>query len=346
MKDLTPHKSYIKMIRRPEFCKFVHGEDIWPWQIEISPTDNCALKCPWCVSGELTHAERSQRRTLDADVLIRFLQQFVEKEGKAITLTGGGEPTQHPEIARIIHEAADMGLQIGLFTNGVYHKDLNEALARCLWVRFSVDFGESGWHKKYPSKATFEQMCDNIEYLSVKDLTVGLNVNVGPQHTQIDIDELIGMAEIADYLQFRVLLPTKYTEDFSLAPIWEYINLLRGKGLLPAPRFRFSDDRLTELDANKFYAWDICRGHHFVPFLHADGNLQACAYHPNNHKTYFGNIYMKSWRAIWIGQQRQDAIKYVSEMDYKAMCQPCCKLTAWNELLDPACKEQLHEYFT
>ena len=74
--------------------------------------------------------------------VVRMLRYFRDLGTEAFTLSGGGEPTLHPEIERIIWCAYKMGFDLGIVTNGLRWaehinspKRMNTALT---WARMSV----------------------------------------------------------------------------------------------------------------------------------------------------------------------------------------------------------------
>ena len=55
---------------------------------------------------------------INADVLLSFLKQCKDKGLTSLTIVGSGEPLLHPESAEMIAAIGDMGIDMGLYTNG------------------------------------------------------------------------------------------------------------------------------------------------------------------------------------------------------------------------------------
>lgn len=70
---------------------------------------------------------------------------------KSLIFTGGGEPTLHPELDKMVKEAHDIGLEWGMFTHGL---KFNEILIHSLlkysprFLRISVNSGSAFGHKQ------------------------------------------------------------------------------------------------------------------------------------------------------------------------------------------------------
>ncbi|CAB4130795.1 Radical_SAM domain containing protein [uncultured Caudovirales phage] len=116
--------------------KIFQNGKIIPYHIQFIPTNRCNAKCEWCSCSKVDRAiEMSYEESLD------MLQYFHELGTKAITITGGGEPSIHPNIKNIIETCASLGIKVGVVTNGLkWNRDpdidyLNRAVT---WMRLSI----------------------------------------------------------------------------------------------------------------------------------------------------------------------------------------------------------------
>jgi len=74
------------------------------------------------------------------DELRQLLDILYLSDVRAIEITGGGEPTIHPHFEQFVIEAADMGFELALVTNGTtWHDRVKPVLKYFEWVRISVD---------------------------------------------------------------------------------------------------------------------------------------------------------------------------------------------------------------
>jgi MoaA/NifB/PqqE/SkfB family radical SAM enzyme len=110
-----------------------------------------------------------------------MLRFFHPRGTKAITITGGGEPTLHPSLLSICADCSALGLDIGLVTNGKkwakdgIDPDFNQFL---LWLRVSTmethhDVGQAEW---------LRQIC-----AALPDVAIGVSFTV-------DTDVCLGLA--------------------------------------------------------------------------------------------------------------------------------------------------------
>lgn len=126
-----------KLIQRASEC-VVDGE-IRPVHLQLSPTNKCDYgKCPWC---SCSGVDRSQELDIQHDIK-PLLRYFHELGTKAVTITGGGEPTTHPCLKDTLEYACRLGIEVGLVTNGVSWGregvDLQWANEMLTWLRVST----------------------------------------------------------------------------------------------------------------------------------------------------------------------------------------------------------------
>lgn len=101
-------------------------------------TTRCNLKCAHCYINPAQHGDA----TLPADTVRKWLS-FFQKPGKAANLILlGGEPTLHPELAKIVSAARQMGYaSVTIDTNGyLFHDILDQVTPEDVdYFSFSLD---------------------------------------------------------------------------------------------------------------------------------------------------------------------------------------------------------------
>lgn len=109
--------------------KYVTGGIVHPLLFELSISDDCNKNCEWCFcKGE------HKKNYVDKHKLLDFVE---DSNVEAVNITGGGEPTMHPDFKEILYGLDEIGISIGLYTNGIidkYDKDIEEV---CAWVVFN-----------------------------------------------------------------------------------------------------------------------------------------------------------------------------------------------------------------
>ena len=132
MKDLSNHytsfsgrnpfASQAKMLLHSDKLHqyLSEGDTDCPVFMEVGLTDKCNMACFWCI----TELGRDNRlgESINIDSLKRYLKDFAEMGGKAVTFAGQGEPTYYPHFEEAVMAAKDAGLQLGMMTNGVFKK--------------------------------------------------------------------------------------------------------------------------------------------------------------------------------------------------------------------------------
>lgn len=106
---------------------------MFPIHLQLSITNKCNKNCPWCSCSKV-----DRKQELHLDVIKKIIDFFKKKGTLAVTITGGGEPTLHPELPEICYYCCLNGIEIGLVTNGVSQKDYQHINKTVRWVRVSV----------------------------------------------------------------------------------------------------------------------------------------------------------------------------------------------------------------
>ncbi len=108
---------------------------IRPRHIQISITNKCNLNCSFC-----SCSNRDLSLVMPFEVIQRIANTYKKLGCVAVTITGGGEPLLHPEINDIIELFTELGIKIGLVTNGLLLDGLtSESIDSIEWIRISFD---------------------------------------------------------------------------------------------------------------------------------------------------------------------------------------------------------------
>lgn len=327
-KGNNPFGSQAKMLYHTDrIYEYVTKGDTWPIFVEFNLTDICNLRCSWCISENCRSHD-----TIDLGVANQFLSDFSKHGGKAVTLSGGGEPTLHPNFLQILESAYNYGLDVGLMTNGVFPARYLESIDRmCRWVRFSLDTVNHDLYKKWKGIDRVDQVILNATKLY--HTKVGINVNVGEEHTIEDVERLINMLyNHVKYIQFRPILPRYFCTETAQVneKVWAFLHANYDH----TPGINLSDDKFDDLTSDNLFPFTSCEGHFFNPVVQANGDLAVCMYHPKDSKFVFGNLNKKRFHTIWRSKKREDVIDNLRELDYGKSCQICCKLTELNKFID------------
>lgn len=246
----------LKLARNKKLVEYLDGEKVLPINIEISPSGMCNANCGWCF-----YNGKQDERLIATFTMLKAIKEM-ETFADAITWTGGGEPTFHPDFELF----AKNKLKNGLFTNGLrvnYDPTLFE------WIRVS--------------KTDRDWPVENLKELR-KCKTLGMCLNYLGDDSEI-VKALIVAKEVgADYLQVRPALELGDKLTHLAKPD------ITNKLLL------LTDYKFDECGIDRDYK--RCEGYHFVPFIWQNGDVDVCAYHKGEVKFNLGNIYRESLKDI------------------------------------------------
>ena len=112
-----------------------HRTATGPIIVEFDPTTTCQMTCPECISGSLLNQGYiSSERTLE------LIDEFKLVGVQGVIFIGGGEPLAHKCMPVPIRKCHDLGLAVGLTTNGLLIERYLSDIAECVsWTRVSVD---------------------------------------------------------------------------------------------------------------------------------------------------------------------------------------------------------------
>ena len=278
----------LKLMMHSRLLSYLKGGSVVPINIEISPCGICNANCPWCFYDNNRTGD-----ILDTEVLMKFIDEAVSMGVKAITWTGGGEPTLHPDFKYI---AENITIDQGLITNGLVMPKYDAKVFS--WIRVSKT--EAPWNE------------DVLTELKKSSKSLGMCINWMGENE----DEIKEALEIAhrldiDYVQVRPALPSDGKTVDCKMPSFTDEKLL-------VTKYKFDEARLQR-------EYDRCEGYHFVPFLWEDGNLDVCGYQRDKEGYGLGNIYEQTLFEIMC--------KKPSHVEVLSDCQICCKNHEINKLL-------------
>jgi MoaA/NifB/PqqE/SkfB family radical SAM enzyme len=236
---------------------------------------------------------------MDITMALALIDELQSMGVPALTWSGCGEPTLHPQFSTMVKRAA--ALNQGMFTNALLYPEYDPS--HFDWIRVTV----------VPGRAL---NLDNLRKLR-EAKTLGLCCNVGPD----DDDEICKTLDAAkkigaDYVHVR---PVLLTEGQS----WEVRRPTIDDPLLVYDEGKFSDPYCER-------NYRECRGFHFSPFVWFDGEVTICAYLKGNPAYSLGNLRNTSFNKIMM--TAMDFAPVIRD------CQVNCKNHEANELTNAAMK--------
>jgi MoaA/NifB/PqqE/SkfB family radical SAM enzyme len=184
----------------------------FPTSLFVEVTSRCNLRCAHCY----VDAGPGGRDT-DIDRLLAFVRNTVRRFGapRFVSLTGG-EPTLHPRFDELLAGLRDLGLAVGLSTNGVAPLARRVLGRHGPWlsaVQVSLD-GPEPYHDQIRGPGTFRRVAETIALLEENSVPYQVQTTVGR-------DSLQGLPSLFAYLG-----NLHYLRRVSLTPV---LPLGRGK---------------------------------------------------------------------------------------------------------------------
>ena len=193
-----------------------------PLSINLDLTTACNYRCDHCVDMDILN----KNIRYDDDKLFDGLRTMAARGLKSVIVIGGGEPTLYPRFKESIELMKELGLKVGIVTNGSRMDRILE-VAHLFepedWVRLSLDSGSDevfqAMHK--PRKGvTLDQICEGIPPIKAKNpnFTIGFsfiivwkNCEANDFEIHENVHEIVMAAERAkthqfDYISFKPFL--------------------------------------------------------------------------------------------------------------------------------------------
>ena len=105
-----------KLIYHPDaVSKWLKGENIYPIEIEISPSGTCNHRCIFCAVDYIGY----QSNFLDKSVILRDISQMSRKGLKSVICSGEGEPLLNRNMPDIAKGIKACGVDVAMSSNGV-----------------------------------------------------------------------------------------------------------------------------------------------------------------------------------------------------------------------------------
>ncbi|MBC1623818.1 radical SAM protein [Listeria welshimeri] len=108
--------------------------NIDPISVEIHLTNDCNANCGFC-SYKMRKRKKEQ---ISSDKLQELLKSLVKLQVKSVYLSGGGEPTLHPDIEYVIKFLHKKNIKVALITNGMNEEIIKRAASYCEYILINI----------------------------------------------------------------------------------------------------------------------------------------------------------------------------------------------------------------
>jgi len=335
---LLKHLPKIKLLQ--------DGKRPSPVMFHMSPANPCNLTCSFCC-----FANRTLKEMLTLDQMKKAIDSFVELGATGMELTGGGEPTLHPDFGKVVNYAYEKGLKIGVVTNGTtitkWHKK-GGVWDKLEWIRLGMYGFYEGYEYDIDALRSYPNLTIGAAYIWDENYESSNNPNITGQWTDKKSKRLAKKRQTPEHFE-RMLdwvekekIPTRIAFNSIKVSdlIIQDIEMIRDRIKDKKLKYAF----LSDFNWKGSRRNDSCYMHNFKPFVFTDGNVYVCpcaemsvenAYKVNSE---FKICDIDGILDYYNSVQEAKGIKRNHACAY-------CKYAAQNELIDDALTDTEHNDF-
>lgn len=243
-----------------------------PVTVEVDLSNRCSLGCQWChmaythtrgpIAGKMNKpiGQIPGGDLMDFNLARNLLYELSFIGTNAVTWTGGGEPTLHPDFDEITAFAHDRGLQQGIYTHGghISRERARQMKRRFTWVYISLDSAHAESYKALKGVNRFGDVCNGIRHLvdAPGDAVIGVGFLINADNYE-EIDDMVALAKGlgADYCQFR---PTVLYDPANPGEVAEDTGWMNDAILMLDG---YTDDSFVQVDLSRFQQYQDWQGH-------------------------------------------------------------------------------------
>ncbi len=318
-------------------------EDVCPVTLELHLTNKCSHNCLFCMYKKEIRESNICSAEIPFDIAESIIDDAARMGVKAITYSGGGEPTLHPQFKAISTIGSDYSIDQGLITNGsmLHHKDICEHIVNNFkWVRISVDAGSDSVYKiLHGNCCDFSKTIDGIKQLCVINNN-RIKIGISFLLTSFNSCDMIKLYDIlssigVDYLQIKPMIMSKnqksiHNNYITQAIVDDIETLIQKAEKDNKIKVYVLFDQFKNIIGNE-HTFDKCHGHALYPVISAIQEIFVCCMHLHNDSMKYGKITKNnSFYDIWRSKKR---FQIGDNIDL-SKCPKLCRLAKTNNILD------------
>lgn len=331
-----------KLLYHPgRVADWLEGQDIYPIEVEISPSGACNHRCVFCAVDYIGY----KPNFLDKDVILRDIRQMSARGLKSVICSGEGEPLLNRDLPAIANAAKACGVDVAMSSNGVLlTKETAEAcLGAFTWIRFSIASLEESSYNAIQRGAAgdLERVKANLtEAVQIKrarglHITLGVQCLLMPQNAAQLPSMARQLREMGlDYLTIKPYSQHKHSQNHQEIDYGLLLDLERELQQYTTEDFAvyFRANAMRKMRQEKSYK--VCYGLPFMTHIDAAGSVWPCVAHIGVPEFCYGNIYEQTFEEIWAGERRRQVVEKMAALDINALCREACRLDEINKYLD------------
>jgi MoaA/NifB/PqqE/SkfB family radical SAM enzyme len=308
------------------------GGQIVPKQLQLIISDMCNLSCSFCAYrnvdytsaqnfGELRQdgtLNMNPNRIIPYDKCKEIIDDYKALGGEAVQVTGGGEPTMHPQHLEIFRYIVDLELELAIVTNGVkISDDVANIMSMASWVRFSIDAGSVESYRDVKGADVFNNVINNIHKVvaAKKKNNTDVILGVGFVVDKTNYSEIYDCAKLAKSVgvdNFRVSAAFMPNDAKYHQPHYEIAK--RSASMAKEIEtdkftvFNLFDDRVQDL-VDKSPDYSFCGYMHFNTYIGGDLKVYSCCNNAYNDVGEMGDLSDKTFKEFWVSKEKEQMYK-------------------------------------
>lgn len=336
------HIDTHKLIYHPErVARWMLGENIYPIEVEISPSGACNHRCIFCAVDYIGY----QPDLLKKDIILKNIKNMGEKGLKSVICSGEGEPLLNNDMPDIANAIKRYGIDVAMSSNGaLFSKEMAETCLQAFtWIRFSIaSFEKNSYYKIQRAKeGDLDRVKTNLaNAVHVKKLknaktTIGVQSLLMPDNMQHILSMAKELKTIGiDYFTIKPYSQHLHSQNKMNIDYTQMLELEKELKQIATRDFSiyFRTNAMKKMHKEKCYKQ--CLGMPFMTHIDAKGNVWPCVAHIGNQKYCFGNIYDNSFENIWESSKRQNIMQEINKQDINKICREACRLDEINKYLN------------
>ncbi|MBL7700388.1 MAG: GTP 3',8-cyclase MoaA [Chitinophagaceae bacterium] len=202
--------------------------------LRISLTDNCNLRCFYCMPEE-DYLFTPASQLMQTDEIRKLSEVFVEEGVNKIRLTGG-EPLVRKDAGKIIRSLAELPVNLTITTNGTRLHEFVELFkeVNINSVNISLDTLHEEKFKLITRRDQFTNVMNNIRLMLDNGLSVKINVVVMKGLNDNEINDFIEWTrDVPVHIKFIEFMPfegNRWTSN-KVFTLQEILDVIAGKYL-------------------------------------------------------------------------------------------------------------------
>jgi len=264
---------------------------------------------------------------------------------KAVCLSGGGDPTMHPDMYKMMKEIKRNELDLGMPSNGYLINDKQkwtDINNSCKWIGFSIDAGNEEDYAKtkgVPGK-WYNKVLNNLQGLAETKKNLESKLNIGykfliePTNYNSIYNAIKNASEVdCNTIQIRPSINPEQVKLFTEHgdEIWSQVE--QGREDYENETFKVMGvQHKFKPNMEKKHDFEKCRATMLTTTWCADGNVYLCTDTRGNPWALLGQHYPDPKKFInsWGSKEHWDI---VNKINFKDKCDRCT-LTAQNEYFE------------